>query len=117
MIRVSEIIRQARVNVLRDVDADEYQFNDKELLDAVNNTVQRALKLKPILQWTDTHTYRDASAFRAATADSTIPLPDDLFEALVVGTCEQVCGGLQADQAMLAAQQRYASAFVQLVRV
>lgn len=117
MLSVKEILRQARVNLLRDVDADDLAFNDKELLDALNHTVQRALKLKPILAWTDTHTYTDPIVFRVATVEDTLDLPEDLFEAMVAGVGEQVCGSLQADQAMAQAQQRYAAQFVQLVKM
>ena len=116
-MEASEILRQVRVNVLKDVDADEFQFNDKALLDGLNNAIQRALKLKPILKWTDTHTYQNESAFRVATAGSEVKLPDDLFEALVAGTCEQVCNSLQADQAMAQAYQKYAEQFMMLMRM
>ena len=116
-MEASEILRQVRVNVLKDVDADEFQFGDKELLDGLNHAIQRALKLKPILKWTDTHTYLNESAFRVAAADGEVNLPEDLFEALVNGTCEQVCNSLQADQSMMAAKQKYAEQFMMLMRM
>lgn len=116
-MQASEILRQVRVNVLKDVDADEFQFGDKELLDGLNHAIQRALKLKPILKWTDTHTYLNESAFRVATAQSDVQIPDDYLEALVMGTCEQVCNSLQADQAMMAAKQKYAEQFMALMRM
>lgn len=116
-MKADEILRQVRVNVLRDVDADEFQFNDKELLDGLNHTIQRMLKLRPILKWTDTHTYQNESAFRVATAQSDVQIPDDYLEALIQGTCEQVCNSLQADQAMMAAKQKYAEQFMALMRL
>lgn len=117
MISVREVLRQARVNVLRDTDADDFEFGDRELLDALNDTIQTALKLKPILLWTDTHTYREASAFKVSSADGSVDFPEDLEEALVMGVCGNVCEGLQADAGMLQAAQRYEQKFVQLVRM
>lgn len=119
-ISVAEVIRQARVNMLKDVDADDFQFGDKELLDGLNHAIQRALKLKPILKWTDTHTYSDPAAFMVSSAedeDTVVNLPEHYEEALVMGTCEQVCNSLQADQAMAQAKQKYAEQFVMLMRM
>lgn len=116
-ISVTEVIRQARVNMLKDVDADDFQFGDKELLDGLNHAIQRALKLKPILKWTDTHTYSDPAAFTVYSAEGTVNLPEHYEEALVMGTCEQVCNSLQADQAMAQAKQKYAEQFMMLMRM
>ena len=116
-ISAAEVIRQARVNMLKDVDADDFQFGDKELLDGLNHAIQRALKLKPILKWTDTHTYSDPVAFAVSSAEDTVNLPEHYEEALVMGTCEQVCNSLQADQAMAQAKQKYAEQFMMLMRM
>ena len=116
-ISAAEVIRQARVNMLKDVDADDFQFGDKELLDGLNHAVQRALKLKPILKWTDTHTYSEPAAFTVSRAEGTVNLPEHYEEALVMGTCEQVCNSLQADQAMAQAKQKYAEQFMMLMRM
>lgn len=117
MISVTEIIRQVRVNILRDVDEDEFIFPEKMILDGINNTIQRALKLKPILAWTDTHTYSAPSYFRISTNGDSINLPDEYEEAITMGTCEYLCGHLDADAPMLQAQQRYAATFIQLMRL
>lgn len=116
-ISVAEVIRQARVNMLKDVDADDFQFGDKELLDGLNHAIQRALKLKPILKWTDTHTYSDPVAFTVSSTEGAVNLPEHYEEALVMGTCEQVCNSLQADQAMAQAKQKYAEQFITLMRM
>lgn len=117
MISVAEIIRQTRVNILRDVDADDFVFPEKMVVDGINHAVQRALKLKPILAWTDTHTYSAPISFRIVASGDTIKLPDEYEEAIVMGTCEYLCGHLDADAPMLQAQQRYAAAFIQLMRI
>lgn len=113
----SEIIRQVRVNIMRDVDADDFAFPDKMVIDGINHAIQRALKLKPILAWTDTHTYSAPISFRVVASGDAIKLPDEYEEAIVMGACEFLCGSLEADAPMLQAQQRYAAAFVQLMRI
>lgn len=113
----SEVIRQARVNMMRDVDADDFAFPDKMIIDGINHTIQRALKLKPILAWTDTHTYSAPSYFRFATAEDEIRLPDEYGEAIVAGTCAYLCSNVDADTPLLQAQQRYEATFIQLMRL
>ena len=52
-----------------------------------------------------------------ATTQSPVQIPDDYLEALIQGTCEQVCNSLHADQAMMAAKQKYAEQFMALMRL
>lgn len=112
MIPAKEILRQVRVNALQDVDADDAHFNDRALLDALNDTIQTALKLKPILLWTDTWRYKSPDDFRIESIDDEIGFPSEYEEALVMGTAANVCNRLLADEAMQRAGQRFEQDFI-----
>lgn len=117
MISVKEVVRQARVNALQDVDADDFAFNDKAMLDALNDAVQRALKLKPILRWTNTYTYKQPEDFRVSSIDDTLDINPEYEEALMMGTAANICTRLQADEAMQKNGQRFEQEFIALMRM
>ena len=117
MISVREVVRQARVNALQDVDADDFAFNDKAMIDALNDAVQRALKLKPILLWTNTYTRKRPEEFSVSSLDDTIDIKDEYEEALMMGTAANLCTRLQADEAMQKNGQRFEQEFVALMKM
>lgn len=117
MLSVKELIRQARVNGLQDVDAADPKFNDKALIDALNDTIQTALKLKPILRWTDTHTYKEAKDFAVSSAGDTVAFPEEYESALVNGICAEVCKRVRADEPMARMFQVFEQAFLTEMRI
>lgn len=117
MISVKELVRQARVNGLQDVDADEYHYNDKAMVDAVNDTVQTALKLKPILRWTDTRTYKEPEAFIVNSINDTLDIKAEYEPALMNGVCANICKRMQADEGMKQMMQVFEQEFVNGLQV
>lgn len=117
MISVKELVRQARVNGLQDVDADEYHYNDKAMIDAVNDTVQTALKLKPILRWTDTRTYKEPDAFIVNSIDDTLDIKAEYESSLMNGVCANICKRMQADEGMKQMMQVFEQEFVRELQI
>lgn len=128
MIVAKEVIRKCRVHLLKDVDADDYVWSDKRLLDALNNAIQKALRIRPLLQWetirichpaedfiVEALTYEDEET--GEEVDTIIPFPASYEEALVYGTASDIYINLDADQAMQQQGQNFEGKFLQLLRI